>query len=278
MSNQQKTISILGCGWLGLPLAEHLIARKYQVRGATTTPSKLHTMQDKGIMPYLIKLDPQINQDYDPDFFDCTTLVLNIPPSRRQEGIIRFYPEQVSSVLKAAQGSALKHILFISSTSVYPNLNRAVTEKDAGGEITASGQAVLAAEQVLQAQDQFAVSILRLCGLYDEERNPGRFLAGRQLNSSGSECVNLIHREDCIQAVMAVIEQEAWGEVFNACSDVHPEKEAFYTLAAQKLGLEAPRFNPDAAPSYKKIDSSKIKKQLGVSLAYPDPMEMIRGL
>lgn len=30
------TVSILGCGWLGLPLAEQLLAEGYSVKGSTT--------------------------------------------------------------------------------------------------------------------------------------------------------------------------------------------------------------------------------------------------
>jgi nucleoside-diphosphate-sugar epimerase len=278
MSTPQKHVSILGCGWLGLPLAEHLIAEGYWVKGATTTPQKLHVMQDRDILPYLIRLDPQINEDYNPAFFDCHTLILNIPPSRRRENIEQFYPEQVDAVLQAARDSSLQNILFISSTSVYPNVNRKVSEEDAGGDLSSSGQAVLDAEGLLLEQDDFKVSIIRLCGLYDEERNPGRFLAGRQLSSNGKECINLIHREDCIRVIEAVLQQSAWGEIFNACSDVHPEKEAFYTLAARQLGLDAPVFNPAAAPSYKKIDSSKLKERLELRFKYPDPMRAVQEM
>ena len=32
------TVAILGCGWLGLPLAKHLLAQGHRVLGTTTSP------------------------------------------------------------------------------------------------------------------------------------------------------------------------------------------------------------------------------------------------
>ena len=43
------TISVLGCGWLGLPLAEYLMGKGYQVKGSTTNQSKLSLLENKGI-------------------------------------------------------------------------------------------------------------------------------------------------------------------------------------------------------------------------------------
>ncbi|MDC1274067.1 SDR family NAD(P)-dependent oxidoreductase, partial [Flavobacteriaceae bacterium] len=38
--NQDK-IGIIGCGWLGLPLAKSLISNNYKVKGSTTRKNKL---------------------------------------------------------------------------------------------------------------------------------------------------------------------------------------------------------------------------------------------
>ena len=52
----KKQISILGCGWLGLPLAKHFISKNYEVKGSTTTQEKTQMLADNKISPYLIKL------------------------------------------------------------------------------------------------------------------------------------------------------------------------------------------------------------------------------
>jgi nucleoside-diphosphate-sugar epimerase len=275
MKKTDQSISILGCGWLGLPLAVHLIQQGYQVKGSTTRQDKLSFLSDQGINSYLIRLSPEINEAYQQEFFDSHTLILNIPPSRRQPDVEQFYPAQIQEVMRVAENSALENIVFISATSVYPNLNRKVKEEDAGGDLSASGRALLKVEQILLEQQRFQVSILRFCGLYDRERNPGRFLAGRKLDSSGKDVVNLIHLDDCIGIISALLKKPAWGEIFNSCSDVHPEKESFYTLATQKLGLEAPQFSESATPSYKSVDSTKLKQHLAYRFLYPDSQKFM---
>ena len=37
----QNKIGIIGCGWLGLPLAKEFISNNYKVKGSTTTKEKL---------------------------------------------------------------------------------------------------------------------------------------------------------------------------------------------------------------------------------------------
>ena len=107
------------------------------------------------------------------------------------------------------------------------------------------------------------------------ERHPGRFLAGRQLASSGQSPVNFIHIDDCIAILKQIIRQEKWGEVFNACADAHPSKKSFYTEATEKLKLEPPQFSDTASPSYKEVSSKKLKQQLGYQFIHPDPSKAL---
>ena len=41
-------ISILGCGWLGLPLAKALIENGFSVKGSTTSTDKLTALENAG--------------------------------------------------------------------------------------------------------------------------------------------------------------------------------------------------------------------------------------
>lgn len=49
-------ISILGCGWLGFPLAKALLLKGFSVKGSTTSSEKLATLEKAGITPFLITL------------------------------------------------------------------------------------------------------------------------------------------------------------------------------------------------------------------------------
>ncbi len=48
---QNQTVSILGCGWLGLPLAKALIKKGFIVKGSTTAEEHLEQLRTEGIEP-----------------------------------------------------------------------------------------------------------------------------------------------------------------------------------------------------------------------------------
>src|ERR671912_1940192 len=79
---QQLTVSVLGCGWLGLPLAEALILNGCKVKGTTTSPEKLQTLRDRGIEPYLVHFEENFGSQAE-DLLDCDVIVIAIPPGSR---------------------------------------------------------------------------------------------------------------------------------------------------------------------------------------------------
>ena len=42
-----KRVSVLGCGWLGKPLAISLLDEGYSVKGSTTSEDKLELLEDE---------------------------------------------------------------------------------------------------------------------------------------------------------------------------------------------------------------------------------------
>ena len=52
--DKSKSVSIIGCGWLGLPLAEFLVQQGFHVRGSTTRAEKLKPLEEKGIEAFQI--------------------------------------------------------------------------------------------------------------------------------------------------------------------------------------------------------------------------------
>jgi nucleoside-diphosphate-sugar epimerase len=89
---------------------------------------------------------------------------------------------------------------------------------------------------------------------------------------NGRAPVNLIYLDDCIGIIKSVIEREAWGEIFNACAEYHPEKQNYYTEVAKKMNLTVPVFLNELL-SFKIIRSNKCKNQLNYIFKYPDPLE-----
>ncbi|SFD48177.1 Nucleoside-diphosphate-sugar epimerase [Chitinophaga sp. CF118] len=270
-----ETISILGCGWLGLPLAEHLFREGLSVKGSVSHPQKVELLRQKGILPYEIQItDTEITGDDIPGFLASDILIINFPPARRED-IVTYHTAQMTLLIDAIKKSSVRYVLFVSSTSVYPELNREITEADQFEPSKGSGKALIAVEQMLQSQTGFQTTILRFAGLIGYDRQPGRFLAGKTNVENGESPINVIHQDDCIALITEIIRQGAWNEVFNACSDIHPTRKEFYTLAAEKIGLVLPDFAPSGSNQFKIINSDKIKHRLGYSFKYPNPLETL---
>ncbi|NNK29869.1 MAG: SDR family NAD(P)-dependent oxidoreductase, partial [Flavobacteriaceae bacterium] len=72
-------MAVIGCGWLGLPLAKLLVKKGYSVRGTTTTNSKIPLLETAGIEPYLISLGERKVEGPATSFLQgIDTLVINV--------------------------------------------------------------------------------------------------------------------------------------------------------------------------------------------------------
>lgn len=263
----------MGCGWLGLPLAERLVKSGYQVNGSTTSEAKLHILRQAGINPFLVDLSsPSLDPATLADFLQTDVLVLNIPPKLRADGG-ESYLQQMQLLLKALQHSSVSRLLFVSSTSVYLDLNRVVTEEDtAFTEAQDPENALLRTERMFQEREDWVCTIVRFGGLVGGSRQPGRFMAGKQNLPNGDAPVNMIHLDDCVNILARIIEQEKWGQVYNACADEHPSRRDFYEAAALALGLASPTFADMEETQFKRINSQKLKDDLAYVFVHPDPM------
>ncbi|QCR21779.1 NAD(P)-binding domain-containing protein [Pontibacter sp. SGAir0037] len=265
-------VSIIGCGWLGLPLAERLVQSGKIVKGSTTTPEKLELLEQKGIYPYLINLQEEQVEEVLSEFLHTDILVINIPP-RLKSGMSHLYIDQLQSLRKAMLASAVSKVLFVSSTSVYLDLNRSVTEADTVFTEEQNPQnAMLQAEKLFLKRDEWMTTIVRFGGLVGGSRQAGRFLAGKKQVPNGDAPVNLIHQEDCLSILEQIMQQQKWGRVYNACADGHPTRKDFYTRATLAMGGILPEFDEMQETRFKLISSQELKHDLAYTFLYPDPM------
>ena len=255
-----KTVSILGCGWFGLPLAKHFVAEGYTVKGSTTSSDKLALLESERIISFLVELSASedINNI---DFFNCDVLIIAIPPkSRSGEGAA--YVPKLNRVISAIQQNAVKNVILISSTGVYGDLNAQVDESTPPKSDTPSAGILSKAEELFRRQIAFNTTIIRFGGLIGPGREPGRFFAGKKNIPNGQAPVNMIHLNDCIGLTDTVVSKDAFGHTFNACTPHHPPKTDFYTKAAAKAGLPHPEFI-DELREWKLINSKNVPEILG---------------
>lgn len=256
---QNKTVSILGCGWFGLSLAESLIRKGFHVKGSSTREEKMDVLRGQGIEPYLVRFDEHTGTGFTP-FFECDVLVICIPPNRKS-GEAPIYPEKIGKIKEALLNARVSKVVFVSSTGVYPDNNMEVDESIVPQPDSESGRALLQAESIIRDTDEYCVSVVRFGGLIGPGRNPGRFFAGKSDVPNGLAPVNLIHQKDCVGVVEAIIDQDAFGHIFNVCSEEHPAKMDFYMEAARSSGLQIPQFTKELK-QWKIVRSIKLKEVL----------------
>ena len=259
MDTKKIVVSILGCGWYGLELAKELVKNGYPVKGSTTRTEKFALLRDSGIMPYLVQFDEK-GEDFDAEFFKSEVLIICIPPKRSTAEQHTFL-SKLERIATAAARQLIKHVIFISSTSVYGDRNIEVDENTDPQPDSDSGKAIRSAELLLKNTTGFDTTILRFGGLIGPGRDPGRFFAGKSDIPNGDAPVNLIHLQDCIGITMQIIDQHTYGDIINACSADHPDRASFYTAAALRSGLEKPTFRRELL-SWKIVSSVLLEEKL----------------
>ena len=165
-------ISILGCGWLGWPLAERLIEKGYRIKGATTSEDKLPELQNSRIEPYLIALSSTgVVGDVSSFLENSTILIVNIPPRLRGSESDNFIGK-ITTLLPFIKTSSVTKILFVSSTSVYPDNNQIITEAEIPNPDSESGKQLIEVEKLLMGNNSFQTTVVRFGGLIGNGRHP----------------------------------------------------------------------------------------------------------
>ena len=275
--HKMKQISILGCGWLGLPLAKALLVKGFSVKGSTTTEGKLPVLKAIGIDPFLISLsavegglDSKSSTSAIDNFLNASKiLVINIPPQLRGKSYDssiankKIFVEKIKTLIPYIEKSMIENVLFVSSTSVYGETDTMITEETIPTPDTESGKQLLEAEQLLQNNPNFKTTILRFGGLIGDDRNPTRFLAGKQNLENPETPINFIHQEDCIGIILKIIATDSWSEIYNGVSPFHPTRATYYTQKANELGLPLPQFDHSKPSNGKLVLSEKVENFLG---------------
>lgn len=270
-------IGIIGLGWFGVPLAQHL-AQSYEVCGSKSSERAVLELRSEGLEAHCLKLAPhwEATEAASVALLNVDTMVLNIPPGMRSGGEPEYYLKQMKSVLEKLNDSPVAHLIFVSSTGVFGDEQISVDEDTLPEPSGKSGEVLREAEALFSGQFKGRTTILRPAGLIGGERHPVRYLAGRNEVKGRLHPVNLIHRIDLISLTEAIIGREAEGnEVFHAVAQGHPSKEEYYTKAAIAKGLNPPTFDfTDESPG-KTVKGEKSKTILGVSFQFDHPDNMV---
>ena len=267
-----KKVSIIGLGWLGEATGMLLQAQGYQVLGSSTRSEKVGLLREKGLDAVHFALDPDPKGiDYQ-RLFESEILVVTLPPRSRQ-GDGEAYLQQLASLRDLITGTEVKQVLFISSTGIYPNENKAVpyTEEEVS-ESTAGNAILYRAEVLMGTSSSYDLTVLRMGGLMGADRIPGTYFSGRE-QVVGHTRVNFIHQTDAARMIAWVINQGLWNQTFNGVAPEHPLRREVYQRNSSALGIPLPASFQDAADEDggRLISSEKIVST-GFTFEYPDPL------
>lgn len=249
-----RKISVIGCGWLGLPLAKDLLLKNNIILGTTTTYDKIKILKDSGITPYLLSVN-LYEKELIENLFNVDVIILNFPPSRIDFNSFYNFVNEIPK--------EIKKIIFTSSISVYGEQFGKITEENELIAITENGKKLIQMENILLEKFSDKIVILRLGGLVGNGRHPVKYLAGKNNLKEGELNINLVHLEDCLNIISSFSENNLTG-IYNVCEDYHPTKKVFYTKAAEIFNLIPPEFidSINNSNQVRIISSEKLIKNL----------------
>jgi hypothetical protein len=147
-------------------------------------------------------------------------------------------------------------VLFISSTSVYNDVDVICYWRN-------NCQTCYWKREHWNRTTIAAISILKrhFVLVHGEDRHPVKFLAGRENLENPNAPINLIHQEDCIGIINAILSQQVWGETFNVVTPYHPTRAEYYTQSC-KLWIWLPKFTTDSNSNrkiFKRLSRNRFK-------------------
>ncbi|WKE65583.1 hypothetical protein PVT67_18270 [Gallaecimonas kandeliae] len=263
----QFDTAVIGAGWLGLPLAKALRDKGNKILVTRRSQAGCAELAELGLA--VVALDLTENNDLGV-LAQCRQLVLAFPPGiRRGKG--EDYLKMLQRLRDGLAGSAVQNMLLVSSSGALAEQEAELDETSPADPASPLAQA----EQQLLADPRYSASVIRMAGLFGPGRYPGRFLAGKRDLERGAAPVNLIHQADAVGLCLAVLERQAWGQIFHGVAPVAYRRDHFYGEAARLAGLAEPHFVDQKGG--KRVLGDWTAALLGYQYQVPDPLAWCQG-
>ncbi len=266
-----------GFGYSARAVARRLAPRLEAAWGTTREPEKLPDIAALGVEPVLF--DGHCGQETVAAALSCADRVLvSIPPGEAGDPVLLYHRRDLAALKPPA-------LVYLSTVGVYGDHGGAwVDEESQCRPVSARARRRLEAEAAWRgfgAETGAPVAILRLAGIYGPGRGPFEKIrrgTARRIVKSG-QVFNRIHVDDIAAIVEAAFDRRAGG-IFNGADDEPAPPQDVIAYAAGLLGVPAPPevpfeeagLTPMARSFYgesKRVRNDKIRRELGVSLAYP---------
>ncbi|MEO9902752.1 SDR family oxidoreductase [Nisaea sp.] len=274
-----------GAGYTCHRLAQRLLNQGWRVSGTTRSDDGADILRQDGIEASLFggvsgdTLDKRA-------FADVTHVIGSIPPGPEGD------PALAAELDWVSHAPSLRWVGYLSTPAVYGDRGGAlVHEDDDPNPGSTRGKRRLAAERAWVDNKGAPVQVFRLSGIY----GPGRS-AIDQLRSGKARIIdkpgqvfNRIHVDDIGTILLASMQRPNHGQIYNVADDEACPSGDVIRYAAALLGMEPPEpipfdsaeLSPMARSFYsecKRLDTGRIKSELGVKLAYPTYREGLQSI
>ncbi len=270
-----------GYGFSAQALARHVRRQGWRVSGTARSESKCRAMSADGIQAYPFDRGRPL-ADPAAALAGVTHLLSSVPPDAGGDPVLDAH----AAAIAAAPG--LQWIGYLSTTGVYGDTGGAVVDETSpvqpGVERSVRRAAAERAWLELFHRHGLPVHVFRLAGIY----GPGRSTLDAVRRGEARRVIrpghlfSRIHVDDIAAVLEASIARPNPGAVYNVCDDEPAAPADVVDHACGLLGVVPPPPVPfEAAESSmspmarsfwqdnRRVDNGRIKRELGVTLAYP---------
>ena len=273
------TLLCFGLGYSARTLAERLAARGWEIRGTTRRPDKADALAARGWRMFPFDRERPLPPGA---FAGVTHALTSIAPDEAGDPALD---------LHAADLRGAGWIGYLGTTGVYGDRQGGWVDEDSPIEPTLARADRRARAEAAWLESGLPVHIFRLAGIYGPGRNAFMNLkegTARRIVKPG-QVFSRIHVEDIANVLEASIARPRPGAIYNVCDDEPAPPDEVVTHAAELMGVEPPpaqpyetaELSPMARTFYKdnrRVRNERIKRELGVTLAYPSYREGLAAL
>lgn len=270
-------ILIVGCGDVGTRLATRLVTAGHEVAGLRRSSFALPgvtSLQGDVTDPASLHL---------PAGLDAVFIILS-PDGQDAAAYRRTYRDGTRHVLAALAGQSLRHVFWVSSSSVYGQEDGSlVDESSPAAPVTATAQVLLESEELVR-HSPWPATIVRCSGLY----GPGRLRllrwveSGRPVQAAPPQWTNRLHVDDAAGILAFLLEQvlaeRGVEEVYIATDDQPVAQHEVLDWLADSMGLpHVAHVNNPGGKCNKRLSNQRLKA-LGYQWQYPGYREGYRSV
>lgn len=265
-------ILVVGAGNIGGLLAEQLANAGHNTWGIRRSEKSV----GKGVLKIQADVADMETLQELPENIDIIVYCVASPVFTK-DSYHTYYYRGVRHILKALKGSTPKRFFFVSSSSVYHQMDGSWVDENSPTEPTSfAGKEILAAEQALLSSSVPATCV-RFTGIYGPDRT-------RMINQAkeGGYCdpeppvwTNRIHRDDCVGVLKFLVEKELAGEkldeLYLATDDEPVPLYDILEWMKDRIGEVKPDYSlPEATRRANRRCSNKRLRALGYEFLFPN--------